>query len=204
MKLELETFLGLAEKSRLQNIPLYIWIAGTIASGKTTLRQQLEKELSPLGQIGVFTDGKYILEEVARDTEFKYHRVNPETGGFIVTNSAIDFGMRRRLIKDLHDFKGNFCLIELTIGTDRQGVRDMTFKSLIDLIDPDILKQSFFVYLQCPYEERILRNEQRSAINSSGDYRKVNPAALERFGFTDDFLDAAQFLSRPYFIINTK
>ena len=178
---------------------LYLWVTGPSGCGKTTLIENLREELE--GERGVFSDGAYILEEVVKDKEQQYHIKQPD-GRFLITDTSIHDRVHHRLVADLQNFQGDICLIELARGEDIQGIIDLSYRRLIDNIPVKILENSLFVYIRCPFSERMRRNEIRDGQSADGNYRKVNPIAMERFFQTDDFEQWRQTMDLPTIVID--
>ena len=176
--------------------PIYIWVMGLSGAGKTFILEHLKGELQKRGTVGVFSDGDQLLREVRNDTRQEYHIKNEE--GFLVTNTALDDLVYRELVVRAEAFTGDFFLIEVTRGKDLEGKRDLSFSRLFRSIPEYLLSNSVFIYVHCPYEERIRRNQLRTGNASlDGNYRKVNPVALKRFFQEDDFEKWKLTIKRP-------
>jgi hypothetical protein len=63
-------------------------------------------------------------------------------------------------------------------------------------IPEQILSNSIFIYLQCPYEERLKRNLDRNGW-------QTNPAVFERLTKEDDFEEWSKTLTRPLIVYDT-
>lgn len=199
---EFESFIH-QESEILQSYPIYFWILGPYASGKTTLRKELELALSPTYQVGTITDGKFVLEAIKEDESEQYHRKTDE-GGFIITSSKINVQVLQKLYSALQSFSGQVCIIEKALSVDPDGIRDSTMRTLLASMSEDIQSRSVFTYLQCSYDERLARNEGRSGSHVTGDHRRVNPAVFTKYGQRDDFDEMMPFITRPVIIINTE
>lgn len=178
----------------LQPTPLYIWVLGPFASGKTTVCKQLQEELPGSQRL---TDGSHFMDIIKEDSEQRLHRKFGDSGEeFIVTSAELDYEMHRRLVRDIKQANTNYCLIEQCTGYDPAGVRDMSLASLMRFIPDNILARSIFLYVNVPTEERFKRNEDRGWDDDSrtGDDNKVPPEVFIAFGMIDDF----QHFSRPH------
>jgi len=176
--------------------PIYIWVMGMSGAGKTFVLAHLKEELQKRGTVGVFSDGEQLLREVRNDTRWEYHIRNKE--GFLVTNTALDDLVYRELVVRAEAFEGDFFLIEVTRGKDLEGERDLSFSRLFRDIPTHLLSNSVFVYVHCPYDERVRRNQLRTEnASTNSNYRKVNPVALRRFFQEDDFEEWKLTIKRP-------
>ena len=184
------------EEFQKNDAPIYIWVMGLSGAGKTFVLEHLKEELQKRGTVGVFSDGAQLLQEVRKDTSQKYHIKDGE--GFLVTNTAIDDRVYRELVIKAEAFKGDFFLIEVTRGKDVEGERDLSFSRLFRSIPKHLLSNSVFIYVHCPYEERVRRNQLRTGnMSPGGNYRKVNPVAMRRFFQEDDFEEWKLTIQRP-------
>ena len=180
--------------------PLFIWLVGMIGAGKSWHKKLITEYYADRRSVGSYNDGDIFLDEINKDKDHKHHRL--DAGLPLVTDPNLDLVIRARLIAYLLEFDGAYCVVEATIGLDVQGIRDMSFASLLTQIDSSIYERSAFIYLACPFETRFERNERRPLSTTVGDNRKVNPAVLLRCGQKDDFLVVSSKLKRPFIVIN--
>jgi thymidylate kinase len=188
------------ELQRSDGSTLFIWVTGLSGAGKTFVLERLEKELRKRGETAIFSDGAQLLKEIENDAEGRYHVRHD--GRFLVTSTVIDDRIHEELRRKAEAFEGNFFLIELARGKDVQGQRDLSFQRLSRSITNNILAQSVFIYVDCPYEERVKRNQWRNGQTSDGNYRRINPVALERFFQEDDFDEWRLTIHRPIIVLD--
>ncbi|MCL5969920.1 MAG: AAA family ATPase [Patescibacteria group bacterium] len=178
--------------------PLYVWMTGPAAAGKTSYIESVRSLGAP---VTVYSEGTYLLDEVAKDTTLKYHTVTAE-GGFLVTGDEIHGSVLTRLVEDIGQFQGDICLIDLVRGQDREGKIDLSYFRLVRKLPEPILRRSAFVFIYCPYEERLRRNELRDRQKKDSIFRRTNPASIERY-FQEDRLDLQlQELGIPYLYLD--
>jgi adenylylsulfate kinase-like enzyme len=106
--------------------PLYFWLIGPYASGKTTISQKLSKRLQTFGSVETYSDGNHFLKLVAEDKDHGLHdgQVNADgTRTVVIKSPKFDDLMRQRLVDEVSSFTGDVCLIEVGSGKDKLGIR---------------------------------------------------------------------------------
>ena len=185
---------------------LYVWIIGQFAAGKTTTSHKLENLLDNKYKVRIYPGGKYFLQTLNDDKDFKWHSGNYLPTGedeITITSGQFDIERRKSLMRDLINFNGEICLIEEAVSIDSLGIRNQTFNDLLKLIPSAIFNKSVFVYLDCSFNKRLERNEGRGGLGVNMDYRKVNSEVFLRLSRQDDFKKEAIALKRPYKIFKS-
>ena len=201
--LNIEELLQLAEMRELQkkgSSPTYIWIAGPAAAGKTFVIEHLAIILQRKGKVSIISDGAILLKVVSEDIAEVYHTGQGES--LLVTDVAIDDRIHQALIEEIEKYQGDFLLIELARGKDMEGYIDLSYERILRRLTNKILNNSVFVYLACPYEERVKRNKVRHGETLDGNYRRINPIAVTRFFQGDDFEQWKDKIGSPFIILN--
>jgi hypothetical protein len=190
-----------SDELQKRSSPIYIWVTGPFAAGKTFFIEHLTNELVKLGKVSTFRDDAQLIEEVNFDANSEHHiKIN---GGFIVTDNVIHDRILVNICSEAEKFDGDFFLIELArAGRDLQGIRDMSYYRISKFITRKILDNSIFIRIECPYEERLRRNEHRKHDRVDGKYRKATLDIMQRFAPEDDFYEWIKGISRPIIVLN--
>ena len=184
------------EMQKRSDGPLYIWVTGPFAAGKSFVIEHLSNELQKFGKVAIFLDTAHIIKEVNDDIEGLHHIRHD--GGFTITDNVIHDRILDKLMKEAEAFGGDFFLIEMArVGRDTKGLRDLSYHRLSRHITSKILARSVFIRLNCPYEERARRNECRNGQTPDGKYRKASATLMERFSPEDDFRAWKAGINRP-------
>ena len=181
--------------------PVYIWVTGPFASGKTFFIEHLSKELVKLGKLSIARDDIHLIREVNFDLDNKHHiNIN---GNFIVTDNVIHDRILANICKEAENFNGDFFLIELArTGKDSQGKRDMSYSRISKFITKQVLDNSVFIRIECPYSERLRRNEFRDYARLDGKYRKAHLELMQRFLHEDDFYEWTKSTGQPIIVLD--
>lgn len=199
MPLEVNTWAN----KMLLNSYHHIWFCGLAASGKTTAL----KTISDL-DLGVnfYNDSSEILDFIKLDTQEKFH-VKPTPTSFILTSSKPVKYSIEQLIKKVSTNSGKN-IIELSRGIDLEAVIDFTYKDFFSQLPENIKNESLIVYLHSSFEERISRNNKRSAPSEKHTVFEsfhCPQEAMKRFFSKDDFFDEINSVDLDALIIaNTK
>jgi len=202
----IEQFLS-AEREISPDGPIYVWLIGPYAAGKTTVGLKLKERLSSFGTIQHFSGDKHFKQLIAEDTDSRLHdgEIKPDGASTVVIKSSeFDDEVNRRLIQEIQDFKGDVCIIEKASGKDQLEIRDLSIKNFIRIIPQAVYARSVFVYLSCPYELRRQRNANRSGLGGGkDDLIQVNVSVFERFAREDDFEEWSKIIDRPLIVVDT-
>lgn len=181
--------------------PVYIWVTGQFAAGKTFFIEHLSEELMKLGKVAIFRDDAQLNIEINTDVDKKHHtNIN---GDIIITDNVIHDRILVKTCEEAEKFDGDFFIIELArVGKDLKGKRDMSYYRISKFITKIVLDHSVFIRIECPYTERMRRNELRAPDRLDGKYRKAPLEIMQRFSQEDDFHEWAKNIGRPIIMLD--
>jgi hypothetical protein len=159
----------------------YFWVLGMAGSGKTYYTNQLKM----LGN--VYRDADYQMDELKKDKDFKYRKMLKD--GFVILDSGPYVNGFIKMLTDLKKEKGN-AVIEMATQLDNEGICDFSFKRFLLLMPDEIIFNSVFIYLSCPFKKRVKRKEN-----------VVPREAMERYFKQDDALLYLNYYTLPYSIV---
>lgn len=165
-----------------------IWFCGLAASGKTTILKLLSKGLL---NVEFLNDSQEILEFIANDHE-ELHHSKPTPNTFLLTDSAATYYSVNQILRKI-DATPQKKIIELSRGKDREGKVDFSYAYLFSRLSEEVKKNSLFIYISAPLQDRQKRNEQREHFhekpNAFSSFHCPDEA-MKRFFCDDDFFEA--------------
>ncbi len=168
-----------------------IWFCGLAASGKTTVLRLLHKHFTD--EADFLNDSLEVIEFVNKDIEQNHH-TKPTPDSFILTDTEATNYAVQQLIKKADSTEKN-TIIELSRGSDTQGVVDFSYNYLFNNLPENLKKNSVFVYVYAPTKDRIERNQQRPALSKDATVFEsffCPQEAFDRFFLSDDFFKAVE------------
>lgn len=166
-----------------------IWFCGLAASGKTTVLKLINQSLGK--NVEYLNDSLEMVDFIKRDTEQKHHH-KPTPDSFVLKDSEPVYYSVAQLIKKAQASEKNK-VIEISRGSDTQGVVDFSYQHLFSQLSAETKKTSLFVYIYSPVEERRKRNQQRPPLSKDATVFEsffCPNEAFDRFFVYDDFLQA--------------
>lgn len=166
-----------------------IWFCGLAASGKTTVLKLINQNLGD--KVEYLNDSLEMVEFIRKDINQKHHH-KPTPDSFILKDSEpVDYSVRE-LIKKVNQSDQNK-VIEISRGFDKEGVVNFSYEYLFYQLPKSLKKNSLFVYIHSPFEDRKERNNQRPALSKDATVFEsffCPEEAFERFFTKDDFLES--------------
>lgn len=186
---------------RTQRNPIFAWVMGLSGAGKTFVVEHLARTLRQQWTVSVLSDRSFLFAEVIADYE-QLHHVEAE-GEWIITDSAIHDVASDKLLAAVQASTEDCILIELGRGIDRRGVVNFGYGRFLPKVPVDVLNNSVFFYLACPYEERARRNLQRpmTGTGNGGGYR-LPLFVMENYHRHDDIQDWVGYLGLRLVIVD--
>lgn len=169
--------------------PVLLWATGRAACGKSTFVRIAEEECrdAMLDTISL-CDEKMLFQVLDEDVDHLHHYHPHGDERFLFkSNHPFDEGIRRissRLKRILEEPPAQtiVALVELARGKCN-GIMNVTFERAISLIDPLVIQESHFFYLQSGWMDQLERNRAREA-----DGQPHPPdAVMEALYSEDDF-----------------
>lgn len=178
---EIELLADQVALRKASDSPLYIWVVGMSGAGKTFVLGRMASTLRQQTTVLTFNDWDFIYAEVLADTEQLYHRTMPD-GMLLLTNSHIFEVAIDKLVATLPTCTSNYVLIELGRGTDKHGLVNYGYSQFFPKVSSQVMRNSVFLYLVCPFEERVRRNLLRSTLltTSEGGHQLPQSAMEDR------------------------
>lgn len=167
-----------------------IWFCGLAASGKTTVLRLIHEKLK---DVEFLNDSEEVVEFIKKDLEEKHH-TKPTPDSFILKDSEAVYHSVKRLIEKAQ-VSPSKKVIEISRGHDESGIIDFSYQYLLSSLPENLKKNSLFVYIYAPYEQRKKWNSERPGLS-----KEVTPfasffcpeEAFERFFVRDDFWEAVK------------
>ena len=180
-----------------------IWFCGLAASGKTTVLRLVNDSLGK--KVDYLNDSLEMVEFIRQDkNQAHHHKPTPES--FVLKDSEPVYYSVNQLIKKAQSSSNNK-VIEISRGFDEQGIVDFSYQYLFSQFPEDLKKDSLFVYIYSPVEERKKRNKQRPLLSEKATVFEsffCPEEAFNRFFVQDDFLQAVgKYPGNILFIPNT-
>jgi len=180
-----------------------IWFCGLAASGKTTLLKLLHQSLGD--SVDYCNDSLEMVDFIRQDIEQNHH-YKPTPDSFVLKDSEpVDYSVRQ-LIKKV-DQSDRRKVIEISRGLDTEKVVNFSYEYLFSQLPESLQKNSLFVYIYSPLDDRRKRNSQRPALSKAVTVFEsffCPKEAFERFFTQDDFLEALKnYPVNVLFIPNT-
>lgn len=168
-----------------------VWFCGLAASGKTTVLRLLRQKALP--NVEYLNDSLEMVEFIRQDGEQKHHQ-KPTPESFILTDSEpVYYSVSQLVTKAQTSVKNK--IIEISRGFDEQGKIDFSYEYLFSQLPDELKKNSLFVYVYSPLEDRKKRNKQRPLLSEKATVFEsffCPEQAFERFFIRDDFFTAVQ------------
>lgn len=200
MRRALSNILATLEQYKTANTPLYVWFLGLSGCGKSFILRQVSEFFKTRGVVGEYSDGAQMFYEIKKDVQQRFHK--PTKEGFIVTDPFFDVMVVKKLMSSIQAFAGDYCLIEFSGGKDKLGRRNYSYQRINRVITKQVRDASAFLYISCPFDVRLKRNENRMTANEAGNAYKVDPDIMHRLFETDDFEKWREGIHRPVFVLN--
>lgn len=180
-----------------------IWFCGLAASGKTTVLRLINQNIGK--KVEYLNDSLEMVEFIKRDVDQKHHR-KPTPDSFVLKDSEPVYYSVDQLIQKADKSDKNK-VIEISRGFDEQGIVDFSYQHLFSQLPESLKKNSLFVYIYSPVEDRKKRNSQRPPLSKDATVFEsffCPDEAFDRFFVQDDFLQAVdKYPVNVLFIPNT-
>lgn len=186
---------------KTQGNPIFVWVTGMSGTGKSFVVGHLASILIQQGTVSVLYDRQFIVAEILADHEQSHHTW--ADGLRIFTDSVIFDVSSDKLLAAVEACDDDYVLVELGRGIDRRGIVNHGYGRFLPKVPDRLLHNSIFIYLICPFEERIQRNMQRSApftVKEGG--QRLHSFAMENYHQQDDIQDWVEYLGPRLIIVD--